>query len=150
MPLNGRPGFERRARVARLHRFALAPVSASTLATSTDALFDALLIVSALIVLLVLALIVTFAARYRRGWNLVAIVRDFRSFTVSVAGFERCYVGLHELVAPAAVTQPPENTRPRQASSLRKVMVCSSWVSSRGLHCPPSSTKCRKHTAALD
>ncbi len=50
-----------------MNRFDLMPVSASTLAPKTDALYYGLLIVSALITLLVVALIVYFAARYRRG-----------------------------------------------------------------------------------
>ena len=45
----------------------LLPRSASTLAPRTDALYFALIAVSVVITLLVLALIVTFALRYRRG-----------------------------------------------------------------------------------
>jgi cytochrome c oxidase subunit II len=44
-----------------------APISASTIATSTDRLFDALLAASAVILLLVFCLLVGFSIRYRRG-----------------------------------------------------------------------------------
>lgn len=47
--------------------FALFPESASTLAVGTDRIFYGLVAVSALIIILVLALIVVFSVRYRRG-----------------------------------------------------------------------------------